>query len=1791
MSASPFTAESACDQRTQGWDDFHDASSQRRALRSMSNPPEVIRERARAVVRGVLNDEVGSWRWLKKLIATTTKEYRGGFLHELIQNGFDAHPADARDGQLAIHFYEDEGEHGVLYVANGGNPLSRSNFEKMASLGDSDKEIGVGIGNKGVGFKSVFQICSVPEVYSARDSNDTGFSGFTFRFGTDADLGSFNLNGTEAQKVKVELAFSLLTVPLETIPERVLELRDAGYVTVIRLPASSARAATEIVRRMEKLVDSRAPIMLFLDRIADLSVKTSTDSDPVVLTRREVKEKLITRVILDDTEGYVVFRAAVPNAELRTALEESVEEGVLDSAWLEWKEDASVSVAVGDGWLIEDPAPFTFLPMSDQASSPFSGHINAPFVTDFARLGVDGEQPVNRLMMRKIAELCASAAEMLIARRKRPNTVVDLLAWSAPDVALLGEAVGRLYGRSLGEHIRLPAMERTAWASLDALSSWPDSEAVVLTAERVVTLADALLIDAQKVENERIEQLGHCGWELNPEPDVIASWVEKVARSLLGLDRDLSLWRNFYNDLAELFDDGDSLSGRSIILTQGWDLAATEEILDEDGESKAKKGPKRAVFFSPRTAGSDDDDSLDSDVALSPPRTLASRLTFVHRDLEWYEGGEQTPGRRFLQREGLVRQFRVSALLSFLGRLLGTKPNDAVKRDALQFAFALFMNDPAKHAKELSAVGLSVMSSRGGWIPASEALFTKDWPVDGGKEVSRLAAVSDDANSEFAMLADWLVARPADLGIDEDSVTQWCEFLKILGVSARLPIRTARDSRRIRGAALTKAVVAGVGAPSSVPRAVLDQWQSGMTGDPNYHHKETDFATQQPICWLLGQGEAAGLSPRLRLDYSRLVMLTLPMLSDAVLRSTWRRERSGGFTTVLGSPLLAFLQTAEWVAVTDPVGPETVFCRPDGGWYVGVEDQMAASYSPLISSRVRSVMDSFERDSWIWKDVGFLKWDESHASQLIDHLTNLFEDREIPDVARDHFRSTLADCWAAVGDPACGDRPHMEKCLLIERAGQFELQTRDDIAGQTIYVSAKGDQSAGARLVRELGWAMLPVDSHDPIRLREVADVLVDAWQEDVQVTSDWQLDVLVDGALWQPVGSETLLTNEIPWLPVFLGSVMRYPQVSAIRIGRQLQRALDELGTIRLVRADKLFIATGAGQQSLPARLHAVLPMPGEVPALLSERLSSPPTWSQLEFLLRGVLELLNQERFSTEISLAIRKLADAPDSPISCPSTAEFADALQVTEGEIDDVTRALSADVSLVLSRLLAVAPCLWGDASIGILSEISLSGFSREALLGALAALCAGEERAREIFDAAAAATSADALRRTLNVSIEDFNAALSKHFPSAPLINNEREQKEEFDLRVRSRRAELRDRCRRARLGCFRAGQTQPDWPQIRDLHFLKPDPAWAMTRDELGDALIDELIEHQMQQMLGFDNSSGDSLPDWAEIQAENGKPLTALIVASRSTVRAWCDRAKASPPSVWESEDFPDSVRRALDSVGILDFDALSHRDLPEWLDRIGVWPAGMALSLDASRHGLTAEELTQQESAVAAAKAEKARAARRIEFQGNDIDVDGSMTTLVETVSAFLSADPPSLQSAYRSASMRQIAKAFGEAGSSLERRSKVPAGAFVPRLSQVQANAVGLTGEMIAYHWLRHRDPGLVDETCWKSGNVRFVFDGVTGDDGLGFDFEVPRKGGSVMYEVKATTGDAGAIELGETEVRCAQEHSRNDRWRLLVVENALSHSPRVHMLPNPFHHDSRSLFEFVGNRVRMQFRLDC
>ena len=94
------------------------------------------------------------------------QEYEDRFLIELIQTGYDVHDAARSDGQIWIHFAKDEGEFGTLYVANGGRPFKESNFHAICEIAQSDKDPGSGIGNKGVGFKSVLHVCDSPEIYS-----------------------------------------------------------------------------------------------------------------------------------------------------------------------------------------------------------------------------------------------------------------------------------------------------------------------------------------------------------------------------------------------------------------------------------------------------------------------------------------------------------------------------------------------------------------------------------------------------------------------------------------------------------------------------------------------------------------------------------------------------------------------------------------------------------------------------------------------------------------------------------------------------------------------------------------------------------------------------------------------------------------------------------------------------------------------------------------------------------------------------------------------------------------------------------------------------------------------------------------------------------------------------------------------------------------------------------------------------------------------------------------------------------------------------------------------------------------------------------------------------------------------------------------------------------------------------------------------------------------------------------------------------------------------------------------
>ena len=110
-----------------------------------------------------------------------TNDYMGRALYELLQNA-----VDRADKNIWITLNE---QTRTLTVANDGSPLGLeckpgeelSDFESLCSLHTSNKHPGVSIGNKGVGFKSIWEFCQSVQVRSRYGDKQTPW-GFRLRF-------------------------------------------------------------------------------------------------------------------------------------------------------------------------------------------------------------------------------------------------------------------------------------------------------------------------------------------------------------------------------------------------------------------------------------------------------------------------------------------------------------------------------------------------------------------------------------------------------------------------------------------------------------------------------------------------------------------------------------------------------------------------------------------------------------------------------------------------------------------------------------------------------------------------------------------------------------------------------------------------------------------------------------------------------------------------------------------------------------------------------------------------------------------------------------------------------------------------------------------------------------------------------------------------------------------------------------------------------------------------------------------------------------------------------------------------------------------------------------------------------------------------------------------------------------------------------------------------------------------------------------------------------------------------
>ncbi|MDE0553443.1 MAG: hypothetical protein OXI24_04460 [Candidatus Poribacteria bacterium] len=99
---------------------------------------------------------------------------------ELLQNAHDA-LEEAPSGDLRqVSFILKTTNNPVLLIGNTGVPFRDENFTGLCQLGQSPKDPNQSIGNKGLGFRSVLEVSSSPEIWSKECIKDQ--ISFVFRF-------------------------------------------------------------------------------------------------------------------------------------------------------------------------------------------------------------------------------------------------------------------------------------------------------------------------------------------------------------------------------------------------------------------------------------------------------------------------------------------------------------------------------------------------------------------------------------------------------------------------------------------------------------------------------------------------------------------------------------------------------------------------------------------------------------------------------------------------------------------------------------------------------------------------------------------------------------------------------------------------------------------------------------------------------------------------------------------------------------------------------------------------------------------------------------------------------------------------------------------------------------------------------------------------------------------------------------------------------------------------------------------------------------------------------------------------------------------------------------------------------------------------------------------------------------------------------------------------------------------------------------------------------------------------
>ncbi|MFE2711942.1 sacsin N-terminal ATP-binding-like domain-containing protein [Streptomyces mirabilis] len=1705
-------------------------------------------------------------------------EYEGRVLVELLQNAHDAHPVRHGDGRVEMLLDEDEGEHGVLYVANGGRPLGPRNFKALCSVGLSSKRPDEGIGHKGVGFKSVLQLTAAPEVYSVAGPASKSFDGFCFRFARDTDfdwLAEQTAPGRvdAADQLRANLSSLKVPVPVDAVPTAVMPFRRRGMVTVVRLPLRSVEARREAVRQLRELTEGGAPFELFLDRLGRVTVvhraegeerrKVYTRNVDTLFSSRGLR---IQRITLRRRLRLIMVTAAVNRERAHQAVAAGLGSGPLKAGWQALADSAVVSVAVPAGEPLTRGRLYTFLPMGRQTACPIRGFVNAPFVTDVSRQKMSESLPWNDLLLDTAAEACANAAVLADERRVEmpAGSLVDLMCWEHDQVRRL-EVAFKARDREFDDVPFMPVLHPAgARTSFRYGYLWRRPEqARVFTPQTVAAAGVGQLIDPALHPRrvDRLVELGTArGLGLVPPASKLAGWAERLASALAQGNFDAERWADYYYDLSVCFPRTvEDLKGKKIVFTANRRLATAGDA---------------GLFF--RSTGS------PAATLTGLPSGLADRISFVHGEIAWTgrKGSRRARGRSWLAEQGLVRDYSPEAVLDVLGEAMQTDREDGeALRDCLLFACTLWASSRSRGGKGIVVKGLLV-PGRKGWIPASEAMFGDGWPgehsdIDGmlPRFLERTAGVS----RALAIAADRVV-RPAQeicAGTRTDAQTLRL-FLENQGVCHGLLPTYITSQQPVRGERLNY--------PPDFPglwtvelnRDELTQWRSTVERWPGRRddlYATVDYRpTQRKVAVLPGQRDYAAFDAESRRLYAELIVHGLGRWPAKALefRFTGGSDREG---TPWPTPLAAFLSRAPWIPQTGEDEDAPAFTTAGAAWWWADTDAPPAYLtvaSPVLRRRQSDRV--LER----MRLLGVRRWDAPEtAADRLRHLPDLLRRRPqlrqgpLGHLVRRAYEQAWADLLPRPGTRSVRQPGTLTK-LLVSRAEILSVVTPDPET-ETVYVpDVQGTQNR--KLLDQVPVPILPVD--DRALGERIHAHLAAQGRFAIRRTSEAKIDIRVDLLPIADAPCVPLLTLAGPWLRTLMTALVEFDDERSSRTrvpsARRVRRRLQSCGVVLAGTA-----VTHIAGHTLddPGDDRSLLHEDPEEPCLVVVCARQRSDWHVLQTAAAALSTLIGAPYLGTSVRLALIELERRSRS-VTDVTESDIAFVLGISPRRLEAIV-ADRASIRSGSARLVPLLACVDIDLA-EELQRAQESLHDRGELHDWLVARL-HVDRA----DLLLGLVDENDWQRKLSVlGVPLAEANLAWRTLGLPTVDNSETHHRQFQAWLQQNRARLADWVRDAFVAEHKAGRPLTHYVRLRSLPGLERDPQWGLRCWDLSTDLLDAHAVQWAATHLPAPQARQDRARPVAEIREACIDTVHARVPRLRARTEAWLNRQGSESSSLPSATD----VAHAMDSEGLLDFEPIGTREVIAWLRTHGHWPEGMPATDRAADLGLH-EPPTLASSQAPGNGRPSVSPGPSLPLNGRALPIGPDhLRELARQVAADLT--PEQLAASPRPDTPATPDLPRQRTASGREGRS----GGYrvVPQDPQ-KNTAIGLAGEVAVGAWLE-RQFGVPREESWKSGLRRYVFADDSGDDTLGYDFRIHDREQTLLYEVKASTQAQGEIILGESEVERASHLQPGETYVIVYVSYAMEgERRRITPLSNPFSAPGLAGYQLLGMSMRLRFEM--